>query len=138
LGKNRWRKHTLHPWHDQSVVPLATFHKITIKGQQLMDTLRTAGMSYNATAAAYARTHGVTITPGQVRYLTQSITYRIQPCGPNTKQELKTTSANCLLKDLCQQRHDHIILTHQTAGDSMAVHKNIGRKLEEDLAFTTF
>jgi hypothetical protein len=137
-GKHGWRKHTFHPRHDLSSLPFAKLHEIPIEGQKLVDTLRTAGLSYNATIAAFSRTYGMMISPGQVKYLTQSITYRIQPAGSNTKQELETTSADRLLKDLCQQQHDHIILTHQTVGDSMAVHKNIGTTLEEDLAFTKF
>jgi hypothetical protein len=137
-GKNGWRKHAFHPRHDPSSIPCAKLHEIPNEGRHLVDTLRTAGLSYTAAAAAFQRTYGMTITPGQVRYLTQSITYCIQPEGANQKQELKTTSADRLLQDLCKQRHDHIILTHQTDGDSMAVHKNIGTTLEEDVAFTTF
>jgi hypothetical protein len=137
-GKNGYRKHTFHPWHDPSVVPFAKLNEIPIQGKELVATLRTAGLSSNATAAAFQRTYGMTITPAQVRYMTQSITYCIQPAGLNRKQELKTTSADRLLKDLCHQRHDHIILTHQTVGDSMAVYKNIGSSLDEDLAFTKF
>jgi hypothetical protein len=100
--------------------------------------LRTAGLSYNATASAFQRLYGTTLTRSQIKYMTQSITYRIQPCGHSTKQELKTTSADRLLQDLCQNRHNHIVLTHQTVGDAMALHKNTGRTLEEDLLFTKF
>jgi hypothetical protein len=113
-------------------------HEIPIKGRQLVDTLGTVGLSYNATAAVYQRTYGMMISPGQVKYLTQLITYHIQLAGSNTKQELETASADHLLKDLCPKQHNHIILTHQTVGDSMAVHQNIGTTLEEDLVFTKF
>jgi hypothetical protein len=138
FGKNGWRNHTFHPRPDQSIVPFAKLHEMPLEGRKLVDTLRMSGLSYNATATAYQRTYGMTISPNQVKYMTQSITYRVQPIGSKTKQELVTTSADRLLQDLCKERHDHIILTHQTVGDSMAVHKNIGTTLEEDLAFTKF
>ncbi len=122
----------------KTILPALKIREISTEGRQLVNTLRTAGLSYNATAFAFQRSYGTTLTKNQIKYMTQSITYRIPRSGQSTKQELKTTSADRLLHDLCQNRHDHILLTHQTVGDAMAVHKNTGRTMEEDLSFTKF
>jgi hypothetical protein len=138
-GSNGCRNHCFHPplCVDGSV-PFASYHELSQEKKELAITLRMAGLSYNATAAAFERQYGMMLKPGQVQNLTKSITYRIQPCGQGHKQELKTTSADRLLLGLCEDKHDHIVLTHQTVGDAMAVHKNIGSTLEAELAFTTF
>jgi hypothetical protein len=70
MEKNVWRKHTYHPWHcDESLVPTVELNKIPREGRHLMDKLRTAGLSHNATPAAYRRQHGTRITPVQVMYI---------------------------------------------------------------------
>ena len=138
-GTNGFRNHTFHPSAcGDGIFAFARQEDISDEGKQLVSTLRMSGLSYNATAAAFERHYGMMIKPGQVRNMTQSITYRIQPPGQHHKQELKTTSADRLLLHLCEDKPDHVVLTNQTVGDAMAVHKNIGSTLEADLAFTKF
>jgi hypothetical protein len=139
IGKNGWRQHTFHPREgDKSTLPPAKLNAIPAVGRHFVDTLRTAGLSLNATSFAFQREYGTTLTTSQIRYMTQTINYILPPGGVRKKQELKTTSADRLLQDLCRNKHDHIVLTHQTVGDAMTVHKNTGTTIEEDLTFTKF
>ena len=95
MGKNGCRNHTFHPRHgDETILPALKCRELSTEGRKLVDTLRTAGLSYNATASAFQRSYGRTLTRSQIKYMAQSTTYHIQPCGHSTKQEWKTTSAD--------------------------------------------
>jgi hypothetical protein len=137
-GKSGCGKHTGHP--RPSVLLHVPINSIPDDGLRLVRTLRTAGLSLGATASAYHGQFGTIISPAQVRYMTQSISYCAHPRGTNhnSNLQLKTTSADRLLHDLCVNRHDHIVLSHQTIGDAMAVRRNNGTTLDEDLSFTKF
>jgi hypothetical protein len=121
-----------------SCPPSLNTGSISSQGLHLVQTLRAAGLSYNATAHAFHMNEGMRITNGQVCYWTQNISYMGGTGKPGERPSLKTTSADRLLSELQMDKHDHIVLIHKAETNTLVGQQQIGADLTDDFQFTAF
>ena len=137
-GQRSFGTHKHHPRLAVGTGPSTKHSELTLVDDMYLKSMRLGGLSLQGAASAFHLTHGRSITCSQVYMRTQNVTYRTNPGFTDEPASLKTTSADRLLTELRENKHDHVVLIHRAGDHSMQMSQKIEGNAEKDMCLNNF